>query len=68
MHLEGAVREGEACSVGALDGATERACEEAGVELGREREQHAPALELQLRCLDAPPRHLRGVGGVGGLG
>ena len=67
VHLEGAVREGEACAVGALDAAAERACEEAGVVLGREREQDAAALELQLRRLDAPPRHLHGGRGVGGV-
>ena len=73
MHLEGAVREGEACAVGALDAATERACEEAGVVLGREREQDAAALELQLRRLDAPPnrptpRHSRERGRPAPLG
>ena len=68
-HLQRAVREGEACAVGALDAATERTCEEARVLIGQQREEHAPSLELQLRLLDAPPRHLltsRGGRGQGG--
>ena len=61
-RLERAVREGEAGAVGALDGAAERASEEARVVLGQQREQHASFVELQLRLLDASPRHLQRAG------